>query len=182
MFEPPDATDGATLRQGDIIADVQILGALNYRGIQFVIPSTGGDPTGWSVAARPTVGHVIVLSHSCEVARENAVKLTSVILAPLRDLSTATKPDRVQELIDSNFIDQTQPAASYLKYFYIEPNELLPFGRGAVADFSKLFSVRKNAYDYLLGKKVLQLTKAAQGSMALKLALYFHRTEEETAA
>ena len=46
---------------------------------------------------------------------------------------------------------------------------------GIEIDFSKLFSLRKNSYDILLPKKVLELSDGAQRSMSLKLALYFAR-------
>ena len=44
-----------------------------------------------------------------------AEALTSIILAPLRDIHKATAQERIQELIDSNLIDRSNPGASYLK-------------------------------------------------------------------
>lgn len=183
MFASPAQFDPSTLLQGDILVDVQILGAMNYGSIHHHTPVTGtGAPGGWTVAAKPAVGDAIVLSHSCEVARENAVKVTSIILAPLRDVNSATQADRLQELIDSNLIDVTNPQMTYLKYFYIEPAAQLSYARGCVADYSKCFSVRKNSYDYLLGKKRLQLLDGTRSSLSLKLALYFHRRFEPRVA
>jgi len=117
----------------------------------------------------------MVLSHSCEIDPQNKIKLTSIILAPLRDINTATAPNKIQELIDSNEIDKTEPQASYLKYFYVHPNENLKFDRGAIVDFSKCFSLRRQAYAMLLSNKILQLSDEATSSMALKLALYYYR-------
>ena len=124
----------------------------------------------------------MVVSHSCEVAKENGVKLTSILLAPVRDVSGATPASKLQELIDSNLIDRSNPDASYLKYFDLEPDDKLAHPQGSVVDFSKAFSVRKNSYEFLLDKKVLQLDGESRTSMALKLALYFHRAEELPAA
>jgi hypothetical protein len=179
MFEAPEGSDFSTLLQGDILTDVQFLGALNYGSIHHHVPATGGESTSWTVAKPPEFGVAMVLSHSCEVAKENGVKLTSIILAPMRDISGATPAGKLQELIASNLIDQLDDAgASYLKYFYLEAHEKLPqHAMGSVVDFSKCFSVRKNSYDFLLSKKVLQLNAAMRFSMSLKLALYFKRSE-----
>ena len=183
MFAAQGEFDAGSLQQGDIVTDVHLLGALSYNEINFSAPATSqGKIVGWSVPKEPTIGNAMVISHSCEVARENSVKVTSIILAPLRDVSKATSPAKVKELIESNLIDQTGAEASYLKYFYIEPSPLLPYERGAIADFSKVFSVHKSAYEYLLAAKKLQLDETTRDSMALKLALYFHRSQQPTAA
>jgi hypothetical protein len=120
---------------------------------------------------------IAVLSHSCEVDRANGVKVTSIIVAPLRDLHTATVPAKIEELKASNVISEGTEA-SYLKYFYLLPNGKLQHKTGAVVDFSKCFSIRKNAYDYLVSRKVLQLADDARDAFALKLALYFHRSQQ----
>jgi len=172
-----------SLVQGDILRDIHILGALCYQEILIATPSTGeAKPLSWSVPKEPIRGDALVLSHSCEIAVENGVKLTSVILAPLRDVSKATAPAKVQELVESNLIDQSGAHSSFLKYFYLDPHAQLVYAKGAVADFSKLFSVRKTSYDYLLSRKVLQLTDEVRFSMSLKLALYFHRAAKASAA
>jgi hypothetical protein len=131
---------------------------------------------GWAIPLSPKFGDAIVLSHSCEIAPENRTKITSVILAPLRDLNTATSDDRVKELIDTNLIDRTKPQASFLKYFYLPPNSNLKYTEGSIADFSKCFSVRKQSYDLLAKNKIAQLSRDSVSSLSLKLALYFHRT------
>jgi hypothetical protein len=183
MYVPDEEIDQTSLLQGDIIRDVQILGALNLNAIQFLTPATtGGEPTGWSVSAPPVSGFAMVLSHSCEVARENGIKVTSIILAPLRDLSSATRPDKVEQLIASNLLDQANPGGSFLKYFYLEPVEKLPYERGAVVDYSKCFSVRNQSYEFLLGRKVLQLQDDIRNGMALKLGVYFYREQARRAA
>jgi hypothetical protein len=182
VFVPGHLADLNTLLQGDVLKEVQLLGALSYQEILVASPVTGGgQPQNWTVPKPPITGDAMVLSHSCEVSLENDVKVTSIILAPLRDVSKATAPDKVRELIDSNLIDQANPEASYLKYFYLQPHEQLAYTQGAIADFSKLFSVRKSSYAYLLSRKVLQLDDATRFSMSLKLALYFHRNDEEAA-
>ncbi len=176
MFLVDDQIERGTLRQGDIISQVHLLGAINLSSLLY--SSHAGSPTeysSWSIPAAPKFGDAMILSHSCEIALENKVKLTSIILAPLRDLHRATEPERIQELINSNLIDRDDPSPSFLKYFYVPQNPKLQYNHGAVVDFSKLFSVRKQSYNTLLEKKIAQLSKDAIASMALKLALYFHR-------
>ena len=183
MFVDETLIDRSSLLQGDIIADIQLLGALNYNEIQYLMPTMeGAESRGWTSLAKREIGSAMVVSHSCEIAQENNVKFTSIILAPLRDASKATNPEKLQELIDSNFIGELDKQASYLKYFYVPENEKMDAKGAAVADFSKLFSVRKNSYDYVLGRKVLQMQDAAREQMALKLGLYFYRSAAETAA
>jgi len=134
------------LRQGDIISSVHILGAINLKTVQYTATSDAIGKSGyqsWQVPKPPEFLDAMVLSHSCEIALENKAKLTSIILAPVRDIHTATSQERIEELISSNLIDKDEPRASYLKYFYLEPNTQFQFERGAIVDFSKCFSVRK---------------------------------------
>lgn len=183
VFVSHGQMDTSSLLQGDIIIDVHLLGALTYQEILLGTPSAGNaEPQAWTIPKSPIRGDAMVLSHSCEIATENGVKVTSIILAPLRDVSTATKPDRLAELIESNLIATSGAKASYLKYFYVEPNPSLSYPKGAVVDFSKLFSVRKTSYAYLLERKRLELSDEVRMEMSLKLALYFHRDSSENAA
>ncbi len=173
MYLSEDRIEKNVLRQGDIIANTQILGAINLNGINFLTDAKG-EKMSWGVSKPPEFSPAIVLSHSCEIDRENSIKLTSIILAPLRDISKATSADKVQDLIDSNIISE-ETTHSYLKYFYLPKNTKLPFSHGCVADFSKCYSVRKQSYDLLLENKVLQLEDSTVGSFSLKLSLYFYR-------
>jgi hypothetical protein len=116
----------------------------------------------------------MVLSHSCEISLENKTKLTSIILSPIRDINSATSADKIEELKRTNLIDLSSDR-SYLKYFYLEPNDKLQYKTGGVTDFSKCFSVRKNSYDFLVKKKILQIKPEIRNKMSLKLALYFNR-------
>lgn len=179
MFLDNGLIERTTLRQGDIISQIHLLGAINLHNINYSYQELNSETlTNWSIQLPPIIGDAMVLPHSCEVALENRVKLTSIILAPLRNINTATDPTRIQELIESNLIDRGNPQHSFLKYFYIEPNQALEHSEGAVVDFSKIFSVRKQSYESLLEKKVAQLSVEATASMALKLGLYFHRAGE----
>ena len=183
MFVEEASINRVSLLQGDIIADIQLLGALNYQEIQYLMPTMqGADSRGWTSLAKREVGSAMIVSHSCEIAQENSVKVTSIILAPLRDASKATKPEKLQELIDSNFIGALDKQASYLKYFYVPENEKMGLKGAAVADFSKLFSIRKGSYEYVLERKVLEMQDAAREQMALKLALYFYRSAAQASA
>jgi hypothetical protein len=174
MFLPDAEIERNTLRQGDILR------AVHLQGIHLV-NDQANKSMGWTVPKAPEFGDVAVLSHSCEIDLLNNVKLTSIILAPVRDLHSATDQAKRQELIDSNIITPGT-AGSYLKYFYLAAHEKLEHKAGAVIDFSKCFSVRKNSYDYLLQRKTLQMQPEIAKAMALKLALYFHRAQEPKAA
>ena len=172
-----------SLRQGDILKNLQVLGTIDYH--QVTSPSglpgmARREPQSWSVTATPKFRDCMVLTHCCDLDRENENKVTSIILAPLRDVHTATKPEKVDELIQSNDITQPGVKASFLKYFYVDREAKLMARNGAIVDFSKCFSIRNKAYDYLLERKLLQLTDTVRLSMSLKLALYFHR--EDTVA
>lgn len=175
MFVDETGFEAGTLRQGDIIADIHLLGALNPGGIKFITDQSD-NKTGWSVENKPEFGDAMILSHSCEIAQENGVKVTSIILAPIRDINSATEPGKRQELIDTNLIEPGATTASFLKYFYLVPNEKLTFANGAIVDFSKCFSFRKNYYEKLVEKKKLQLTNEIRIKMSLKLAAFFYRT------
>ena len=96
MYVPNAELDASSLLQGDIVKNVQFVGALHYGNIAYATPAAGGEPISWTVGKPPETGFAMVLSHSCEIARENGVKLTSIILAPLRDVSGATPADSVQ--------------------------------------------------------------------------------------
>ncbi len=175
MYLAASGLEGSTLRQGDIVGDMHLLGALNPRAWVYHVKEGDKESRfGWTCNNSPEFGDVMVLSHSCEIDRQNTTKLTSIILAPLRNINSATHPDKVQELIDSNIIEPDS-TASFLKYFFLSPNEVLQFPDGAIADFSKCFSIRQNYYDELLKRKKLQLEASIVEKMALKLALYFSR-------
>ena len=174
MYVSSGELENEVLRQGDILSQIHILGAINLNAIQYMT-NNNQEKLGWNISNPPRYADVMVLSHSCEIAIENNVKLTSIILAPLRDIHTATNKEKIDDLIQSNEIDETTQA-SYLKYFYIPPNDLLQYKKGSIVDFSKCFSVRKNSYDLLLKRKRIQLKPEATLKMAKKLALYFYRT------
>ena len=119
----------------------------------------------------------MVLSHSCEIDRANLMKVTSIILAPLRDVNRVTKQEKVSDIISSNIITE-QTTHSFLKYFYIPGNAPIGFPDGAIVDFSKCFSIRNKNYDLLLKKKTAQLNNESSTLMARKLAIYFYRTNK----
>lgn len=173
----------SVLRQGDIVSKIHILGAINLKQINYTHTEDNPDEKlSWMVPNPPRISDAMVLSHSCEIALENKVKVTSIILAPVRNINTATDPDRVESLIKSNLIDQSSPEASFLKYFYISKHPTLEYRDGAVVDFSKCFSIRNKSYEFLLDRKITQLTPSAAKSMALKLALYYYRNGLQSVA
>lgn len=183
VYLPDTDIETDVLRQGDLISKIHVLGAINLNAISYIATdSNPNEKNGWMMQSRPVYGDSMVLSHSCEIAAENGIKLTSIILAPVRDIHTATERDRIQALIESNIIDPNDPKPSFLKYFYIPPNPKLEHNEGAIVDFSKCFSVRKQSYPLLVGHKVGQLTEGARNSMALKLAMYFYRQNNPQAA
>lgn len=164
------------LRQGDIIQNVELVGAFNLNSVQRTLNSRD-EVVAWSTASPLKKAAVMILSHSCEIDLENDIKVTSIILAPIRDVNQATSPEKIREVIESNIIDPENPKETYLKYFYLAPHEKLGFANGGVVDFSKLFSVHKSSYDRLLKSKILQLQSEIATQMAYKLGLYFFRRE-----
>ncbi len=175
MFLPNSEVESGVLRQGDIVSNIHAFGAVNLGAVNYIV-SQEGQQVGYSFFSPPDFVDVMVVSHSCEIDTRNTVKVTSVILAPLRDVNKATRPEKVNELIQSNFVSGGSNY-SYLKYFYVERHDKLQYPSGAVVDFSKLFSVRKQSVDLLVANKVAQLNEHAISEMSLKLALYFHRTQ-----
>jgi hypothetical protein len=174
MYLSDSAIEMDSLRQGDIVDNVHLLGALNLNCIN-IINTQNSEYHPWFYNENSTFGLGMILSHSCEIDRSNGIKVTSIILAPLRDIDKATAKDKKDELINSNIITEGS-VMSYLKYFYIEPNEKLKFKNGAVVDFSKCFSLKKDSYDYLLKNKILQLNQESIKYMSIKLAFYYYRT------
>ncbi|KFO68000.1 hypothetical protein ER57_07205 [Smithella sp. SCADC] len=158
MYYIDDETfDTNSLIQGDILSNIHLLGAIHF-GIINYITTSSEDKKGWNVSKPPDFADAMVLSHSCEISLENKTKLTSIILAPIRDINSATAPEKISELIETNIID-TSSEKSYLKYFYVEPNNKLKYIAGGVVDFSKCFSIRKNSYDFILQKKYYKLNQ-----------------------
>jgi hypothetical protein len=179
MYLDDSEIERDVLRQGDIVENVHFLGALNLNCINVIdTPNSANHP--WFYNEKAVLGPAMVLSHSCEIDSSNGIKLTSIILAPLRDIDKATSNDKRDELIGSNIITDTSKA-SFLKYFYIEPDSHLKYSNGAVVDFSKCFSLKKDSYEHLLKNKVLQLTEKTMQNMALKLAFYYYRTTAQAA-
>lgn len=176
MFLNEAEIERDVLRQGDIISQVHLLGAINLNSIVYHTSMGQSEHCGWSISQKPKFGDAMVLSHSCEIALENKIKVTSIILAPLRDVHQATSHEFISRLIETNLINDASQE-SFLKYFYVTPYQGLEYASGAVVDFSKCFSLRKQVYDLLLKNKIAQLSHDAASAMALKLALYFHRND-----
>jgi hypothetical protein len=172
MYRPDIESD--VLRQGDIIKNTQILGAINLRNITF-INNYKNEIEGWQYKVKPVFGYAIVLSHSCELDPSNGIKLTSIILAPLRDVDTATDKSKIKELMDSNLLTSDKKY-SYLKYFFLDPHPKVKFSNGCVVDFSKIYSLKKESYNSILENKILQLEGSTVENIMLKYSAYFYRT------
>lgn len=134
-------------------------------------------PKGQMVGMYITNRHMLTwLSYHILVKFLRRMTLKSpIILAPVRDINTATQTEKIEDLKGSNVITR-ETAASYLKYFYLKSNDKLQYKNGAIIDFSKCFSARKNCFDFLRSKKIIQLKPDTVEKMALKLALYFYRS------
>jgi len=175
MFVPSESRKLDTLLQGDIIEETQYFGAMNLNNIFYAQTNNNNIPH-WGVNASPQKGPAAILSHSCEVSRDNGVKLTSIILAPIRDINKASAKDKIEEIINSN-IPNISKGYSYLKYFYIEPTGFIgeKYPQGCVVDFSKCYSLNKKAYDTLLNKKVMEMANETRKQFSLKNALFYFR-------
>jgi hypothetical protein len=173
MYLDEASIDRTSLYQGDIIADIQLFGAITLSSIS-ITTDNQGNKNGWLVPQKPDFGIAMVLSHSCEIDRANLMKVTSIILAPLRDINKINKQDKIAEIVASNIINE-ETTYSYLKYFYLSGHVSIGFSDGAIVDFSKCFSIRNKSYNMLLEKKRAQLKEESADSMARKLALYYYR-------
>ena len=167
--------ENTVLRQGDIVSEVQYFGCINVNNILMHL-NADGEKESWSFKIAPVFGPAMVISHSCELDPSNGIKITSIILCPLRDINKATSPDKIEELKSTNLINENTET-TYLKYFYIQPHSYLPFPDGAIVDFSKCFSLHKSSYENLVSKKILQLNDDIADNMALKFSLYFFRKQ-----
>jgi len=182
MFLPSDQLERSALRQGDVVGPIHIVGAIDLLTIQYTQNVEGTRGTGWTIPTKAEFQNAMILSHSCEMDISNGVKVTSFILAPIRDASAATNPALIEQLRSSNLINENT-GASFLKYFYLEPraefaDENMNVSEiGYCVDFSKCFSVRKGCHGHLLQKKKLQMAPDITQAMATKLALYFYRRQ-----
>jgi hypothetical protein len=174
MYKNNNETETDVLRQGDIISNTQLLGAINLRGITF-INNNKNENVGWQCNSKPIFGYAMVLSHSCEIAPENGIKLTSIILAPIRNVDGATDSVKIEALKKSNILTH-ETKYSFLKYFFLEPTPEIEFINGSIVDFSKIYSLRKESYNDVLSKKILQLHDSVVENITLKFAVYFYRT------
>jgi len=173
MYKNVDEIEKDALRQGDIIANTHLLGATNLNNIIY-LSNNNNEKTGWQINLKPLFGYAMVLSHSCEIAPENGVKLTSIILAPIRNVDTATNPDKIDELKKSNILTP-EIKSSFLKYFFLEPNSKIEYKNGSIVDFSKIYSLKKESYKVLLPLKILQLQESVIECISLKYSAYFYR-------
>jgi hypothetical protein len=173
MYKDAVDLEKDALRQGDIIADTQIFGAINLKSITF-LNNSKNEYEGWQCKAKPVFSYAVVLSHSCELDPANSIKLTSIILAPVRDIDTATDKSKIDDLKNSNLLRPGQ-THSYLKYFYLEPHPGINFSNGSVVDFSKTYSLKKDSYDEILKHKIIQLQETVAENIALKYSAYFYR-------
>jgi hypothetical protein len=178
MYVQDSEIECDALRQGDIISQIHLLGAIKLGAIT-QLSNQKGEKIGWQIPGQLKTGDAIVLSDSCEIDQINKIKITSVILCPIRDVNSATENGKISELIESNII-KSDSKTSYLKYFYLTPNVKLAHKNGAIADFSKLFSFHKDSFEFLLQHKILQLKPEIVDSFSLKLALYFHRCHAQS--
>lgn len=175
-YESAASSNYAVLRQGDVVRNVQCFGVINPNGVQMLTDPKSGQHNSWMCTAAPKFSDAVVLSHSCEIAKENEMKVTSIILAPMRDVSSGNSQATIDEIISTNLIDVAEPQAAYLKYFWLPPHDKIDFERGALVDYSKCFSVRKQYLDDLIERKALELKDSVRNSFGLKVGLYFARS------
>jgi hypothetical protein len=174
MYKDETAMEKKALRQGDIIENTQLFGAINLKSIIF-LNNSKNEPEGWQCKAKPIFGYAIVLSHSCEIDKANGVKFTSIVLAPLRDVDKATEKSKLDDLKESNILSEGIEY-SYLKYFFLEPHPKMNFQNGCIIDFSKTYSLKKDSYNDILGHKIIQLEESAIEHILLKYSAFFYRT------
>ncbi len=176
MFVPDSEIETNALRQGDVLRDIYLFGAINLKNVNAESNVLTGPTMSLNYRSTAGTGAGIVLSHSCELDPENSDKVTSILLAPLRDVNSATRPDKIEQLKNSNVIPEEGNAPpSFLKYFYLDPLPTISFQSGCIVDFSKIFSLHKSSMEFLRERKVAQMRPEMAGALTRKLALFFYR-------
>ena len=185
-YAPSGADLSAALMQGDILRDFPALDAVPRTRIHSVLPvardNTAPSPNAEALylSALPLLRRVAVVSHSCELQPENEAKVVSVLLAPIRDASRAVKPAQRAQLKDGN---ELRPAsagaeaqATFGKFFYLPPHaDVTEDAEGAVIEFSRTFSLGRDAIEWAIQQRVLRLTNKARTLLGYKLAAFFYR-------
>jgi len=121
-----------------------------------------------------------VLAHCCELELRNGKCLLPMIaIARLVSLKTSIvrEPEKLASL-RANRDPRPPEASGYLDYFYLSAHEAIG-GVEWVADFSQIASIPGAEYQYLLQRKVLQLTDRERVKFKIKLAAYLGRLTDE---
>jgi hypothetical protein len=121
-----------------------------------------------------------VVAHCCELELRNGKCLLPMItiarLVPLK-ASIVKEPEKLASL-RSNKDPRTSEVTGYLDYFYLSAHERIG-GAEWVADFSQITSIPGAEYQYLLRRKVLQLSDRERVKFKIKLVAFLGRLTDE---
>ncbi|MFY9225594.1 MAG: hypothetical protein WAQ98_23155 [Blastocatellia bacterium] len=182
------------LRQGDIIEGVFFpvmeLEKLNILGNPTKTHFSNSSPSlsaisyikkktnFFTIQLKAFYGFSIVLSQCCDLAKRDDGKLEvpAFVLAPLVEVPypILTNLNKLEAL-------QKNETTSFVNRFYIPKNEILPID--FIVDFAVLVSIPREEIDFVLSRKILEMTDESRLKFKAKLGLHFGRlTQEEKEA
>ncbi len=182
MFLAEVEIDKTSLRQGDIVLSLPIPPKFKLDDMAEA-RDLNGESLGYQMLVRSTLksAPAMILSHCCEIDRENNGKVQGLTLAPIlrpKDGGART-PEKFLAALAGNDLHSGAPTAS--KFFAVEGSELFGFPEGGLVDFTRAFSVNVDWYEALLKKKVIQLNESTRRQLGLKVGHFFYRTDTNLA-
>jgi hypothetical protein len=173
-FTNPSSTDGTFLRQGDILMGVPFFGTVDFvQGVLSYQKGLSSSEPNYQFHTSE-ISPCMVISACCEMARNNAGKSNTVILAPWRPISRGGRPED-QERLKRPVLDQIAQAANF-RFVWCEAFPDVGLQEG-LFDLSALFSASRGSQDLLLAKRVKSATDGYRTYIKQKIAIFFTRDQ-----
>jgi len=189
--------DKACLRQGDVLdavpfpileSESAILGRIDHEsGVQLPHPKIVPIPREHrnqkdciTMQVKTRLASGAVLAHCCELElRSGKCLLPMIAVARLVSVKSSIikDPDKLASL-RANKDPRNPNDSGFLDYFYLSPHAVSG-GAEWVVDFSQIASFPGTEYQYLLRRKVLQLSERERVKFKIKLAIYLGRLTDE---
>ena len=181
------------LRQGDIIEGVyyptlncenlRLIGEPNHQTLSDERPDLIAETikkqgvTLFTAQVQVFRGFGIIISQCCDLAlRSGKLEVPAFVISPLVEISYNLQ-NNSEKL--SKF--QENSLHSFVNLFYIPQQEPLP--KSYMVDFNRMVSLPRTEFNFVLSKKVLQMTDEDRVKFKIKLSHQFGRaTQEEIAA
>lgn len=189
--------DTTELRQGDIIrglfypelncSDLHLIGTpdlnssnltLNAEVQANLLALTDKKPkeglTVLTAQMKVYYGYFILITQCCDIAKREKGKpnLSAFVISPLVEVPYPIRqnPDNLSEL-------QANNQGTYINFFYIPSHQHL--SQDYVVDFNRVVALPRSQYDFVLSRKVLQMTDHQRVKFKLKLGSHFARPTQE---